>query len=135
MCIMQRKIYINVLNGDGDKMRLHSRNTNRIAAAVMSLCMTLSMLPGMPVTADDGDTQAPSTNPAAVFEGITPGVKREADDITMNDYQSSLLNDTEGSRFAGRVWADKTVVAHDDDLDDWNYLSSNSTAMSTAVTP
>ena len=41
----------------------------------------------------------------------TPGVTRTADESTMNSYQKELLNDTNGSRFAGRIWTDKSVFA------------------------
>ena len=45
----------------------------------------------------------------------TPGVTRTADESTMNSYQKELLNDTNGSRFAGRIWTDKSVFATGED--------------------
>ncbi len=36
---------------------------------------------------------------------------RIADPPTMDTYQEALINDTNGSRYAGRIWADKSVFA------------------------
>ena len=42
----------------------------------------------------------------------TPGVKRTADNNTMNSYKDALINDINGSRYAGRIWTDKSVFAY-----------------------
>ncbi len=122
------------------KLRGSSRVLSKMTAMLIALVMVVGTLPGLTLSAfaapgdTGGEAAVDITNPNAVYEGITPGVKREADNITMNDYQSSLLNNEDnGSRFAGRVWADKTVVAHDDDSDGWNYITSNMTGSATPM--
>ncbi len=41
--------------------------------------------------------------------------KRVADPNTMDSYQDFLLNSSNGSRYAGRIWADKSVLTKDGD--------------------
>ncbi len=47
----------------------------------------------------------------------TPGVTRVADDSTMNSYKQALINEENGSRYAGRVWTDKSIFAYGQDSD------------------
>ena len=42
---------------------------------------------------------------------------RVSDSNTMDSYKEILLSDENGSRYAGRIWADKTVVTNDLSLD------------------
>lgn len=56
----------------------------------------------------------------------TPGVTRTADESTMNSYKKELINSENGSRYAGRVWTDKTVFAtgEDSNYDDVKWENS-----------
>ena len=38
--------------------------------------------------------------------------KIKADPNTMDTYQDYLINETNGSRYAGRIWSDKSVLAN-----------------------
>ncbi len=77
----------------------------RSTALLLCLCMLLSMINGFelfPVQAE-----------AAGESGATQNViQRIADPDTMDDYVDKMLSDENGSRYAGRVWTDKTVFAY-----------------------
>ncbi len=78
-----------------------NRVTNRFISVFLSLCMTASMVSGTAFAAVPGPT-----------EKIVDGT-RVADPNTMDDYQNKLLTMENGSRYAGRVWTDKSVFAYD----------------------
>ena len=42
---------------------------------------------------------------------------RISDPSTMDSYQNLLLSDADGSRYAGRIWSDKSVFTNDLTLD------------------
>ena len=75
--------------------------TNKFISVFLSLCMTASMVSGTAFAAVPGPT-----------EKIVDGT-RVADPNTMDDYQNKLLSMENGSRYAGRVWTDKSVFAYD----------------------
>ncbi len=78
----------------------------RLLAGLLCLVMALSVFDGT-------DLLRSRALAAAGSSGATPGVnQREADPNTMEDYQDALLSDANGSRYAGRVWTDKTVFAY-----------------------
>ena len=77
----------------------------RLTALVLCLCMIVSMVNGFGATTAD----------AADAKGYTEHIvadSRVADPDTMDDYLNRLLTETSGSRYAGRVWTDKTVFAY-----------------------
>ncbi len=78
-----------------------NRITNKFISVFLSLCMTASMVSGTVFAAVSGPT-----------EKIVDGT-RVADPSTMDDYQNQLLSMESGSRYAGRVWTDKSVFAYD----------------------
>ncbi len=78
-----------------------NRITNKFISVFLSLCMTASMVSGTAFAAVPGPT-----------EKIVDGT-RVADPNTMDDYQNKLLTMENGSRYAGRVWTDKSVFAYD----------------------
>ena len=76
-----------------------NRIINKFISVFLSLCMTASMVNGT----------AFAVGPT---EKIVDGT-RVADPNTMDDYQNQLLSMESGSRYAGRVWTDKSVFAYD----------------------
>ncbi len=81
---------------------------SRVAAAFLSLCMTFSL-----TSIFSGINVTTTAYAAGDPDASTAGVTREADPSTMDDYTTVLnLDDpTNGSRYAGRLWTDKTVFA------------------------
>ena len=81
----------------------------RFTALLLCLCIMTSMLvTGFMNYAVSG----------ATAEDIIANRKSDAD--TMDDYIDKLLNDLNGSRYAGRVWTDKTVFAFGETNGDWD---------------
>ena len=86
----------------------------KFMAILLCLCMLTSMVSSVG-TISARATEGTSTGASAGYtEDILPG-SRVADPTTMDDYRNRLLNTTNGSRYAGRVWTDKTVFAYDAD--------------------
>ena len=81
------------------------RLSHRLTAALLCLCMIASMLSGFQVR------QAYAAAAGGPTENIVKD-SRVADPDTMDDYQDRLLTDDTGSRYAGRVWTDKSVFAY-----------------------
>lgn len=84
---------------------------HRVTASLLCLSMLISMMGGV------GSLKAMAEPSGAVPTDVKT---READPNTMETYKGKLLSDSEGgssettgSRYAGRVWSDKSVVAHD----------------------
>nr|WP_325300810.1 hypothetical protein [uncultured Dysosmobacter sp.] len=77
--------------------------SHRLTAALLCLCMVASMLSGFQVR------QAYAA--AGQTEHIVEN-SRVADPDTMDDYLNRLLTASTGSRYAGRVWTDKSVFAY-----------------------
>ncbi len=75
----------------------------RFTALLLCLCMILSMVSGLGLVT----TVASGAGPTEHVAGT-----RVADPNTMDDYQNRLLTAENGSRYAGRVWTDKTVFAY-----------------------
>ena len=89
-----------------------SWNLRRPAALLLSLCMILSLFSGI-------GGMFSSVNAAASTGSDVPtdGVTRQADPSTMDTYQK-MLDFTENTRYAGRLWSDKTVFALEDNTHD-----------------
>ncbi len=85
----------------------------RPLAILLAFIMVFSVvrLDGMPTAYAEstGGTNSATTGKA------TNVYSREADPNTMDTYQDLLLNETNGSRYAGRIWTDKTVFAYGTD--------------------
>ncbi|WP_298025326.1 hypothetical protein, partial [uncultured Dysosmobacter sp.] len=93
--------------------RLHAKRAlksqgRRALALALCGCMVLSLCGGILTPAVHADTRS-----AEPTDDIVDG-SRVADPDTMDDYQFRLLTETTGSRYAGRVWTDKTVFASGD---------------------
>ncbi len=87
---------------------------HKLMALVLCLCMTLGFVaPLIPPVQAAGATGTP-----------TSGVKREADPSTMDTYQQ-MLDFSSNTRYAGRLWSDKTVFAYGYDNGDENWSSTS----------
>lgn len=75
-----------------------------LLSAFLALCMIISVFNFAFLTA------AESLGP-----GPTPSVLRAADKDTTDSYRDRLLSDEWGARYAGRLWADKSVFASYDE--------------------
>ncbi len=75
----------------------------RLVAMLLCVCVVISLTGLTPYKINPLDGQ-PTKN----------AIDRKADGSTMDDYIGKLLNDENGSRYAGRIWTDKTVFAYDD---------------------
>ena len=104
-----------------EKMRtLHSAENNfntysgrksrhlglRFVSLILCLCMILPLFPGFGGLVVSSASGGPTAKEYAL--------KRVSDANTMDDYINRLLTSDNGSRYAGRVWTDKTVVAYED---------------------
>lgn len=78
---------------------------HRMTAFMLCLSMLISMIGNV------GSLKALAEPSGAVPTDVTT---READPNTMETYVGRLLSTENGSRYAGRVWSDKSVVDHDD---------------------
>ena len=85
---------------------------HKLTAFLLCLCMLLSLAEGV------GSLR---TWAAPEYGGPTDVNTREADPNTMETYKGKLLSgadgsssETTGSRYAGRVWSDKTVLRYED---------------------
>lgn len=91
--------------------------SHRLTAALLCLCMVTSLISGAGVlhafAADEGSTRAYTVGPTAHIVADS----RVADPDTMDDYLNRLLTEASGSRYAGRVWTDKTVFAYGNGAD------------------
>ena len=103
----------------------------RVTAFLLSLCMVISMI--------NSGSAGLMTAHAASRSGPTDVTTREADPNTMETYVGKLLsgvymgaetpttaggsNETFGSRYAGRVWTDKSVVAYNEKKPNENKLT------------
>ena len=97
----------------------------RLLAGLLCLVMALSVFDGTGLLAGQAYAAGPSATAAA---GGTPGVEgRVADPDTMDTYQSALLSTESGSRYAGRVWSDKTVFASGDDTATHSHMTGEYT--------
>ncbi len=87
---------------------------HRALAGFLYLCMVVSMFDGLPVPvfAVESSTGSP-----------TSGATRQADPSTMDTYQN-VLNFSENTRYAGRLWTDKTVYAYDYDNGDKDWKNN-----------
>lgn len=78
--------------------------SHKYIAALLCLCMVMSLFCGF------GATRLVSR--AAEGDKVTQGVKqRQADPSTMDTYKN-YLNLSVNTRYAGRLWSDKTVFAY-----------------------
>ena len=88
----------------------------RVISLLLCLCMTIPML----FSLSDGFSMR--ANAAGSSSG-TSGVTRQADPSTMDTYKE-MLSFSENTRYAGRLWSDKTVFALDDTVnskdENWN---------------
>ncbi len=87
----------------------------RLIAAIVCLNLSLSIVGGMgfPAFAASSGRSSAAVNHAQPTEHILE-FSRVADPDTMDSYTNILLNKSTGSRYAGRVWTDKSVFAYKD---------------------
>lgn len=78
---------------------------HRVTAFMLCLSMLISMIGNV------GSLRAWAESYDAVPTDVAT---READPNTMETYVGRLLSTENGSRYAGRVWSDKSVVDHND---------------------
>ncbi len=89
-----------------------SRKVRRLTCLLLCLCMVMPMFPVFRGLLSDAHA-------VGATEHIVEN-SRVADPDTMDDYVNQLLNMANGSRYAGRVWTDKSVFAYgNDDEQDW----------------
>jgi len=84
----------------------------RVAAGTLALLMLFALLPKdiFPVTAKAVDSASLTADPS-----------------TANSYEHMLGTDKDGNRYAGRIWADKSVFASDSVvLDDFTITNNSS---------
>ena len=89
--------------------------SERVLAGILSLCMVLSAVSGLGLI--HAVVNAAGEVPMSGTSGATQHIvadSRAADPNTMDTYLDRLLTLESGSRYAGRVWSDKTVFAYDD---------------------
>lgn len=84
-------------------MKIRTRTYKRMLAVFICLCMILSLL-----------SWIPSTYVRAAGNNITEGISRIADKDTTDEYIDKLISDENGSRYAGRLWSDKSVFSAND---------------------
>ncbi len=89
---------------DGKKLGNSGR---RVISLLLCLCMTIPMLLSL------GGFATMSEDTMDRINATLKAVNRVADRNTMDDYKNRLLSETVGSRYAGRVWTDKSVFAYD----------------------
>ena len=77
----------------------------RLIAFLLCLCIIMSTVSGVGIMTAFAAYFGPTQN--------IIGASRKADPNTMDSYLNRLLTDETGSRYAGRVWTDKTVFAYD----------------------
>ena len=83
----------------------------RMLAGLVCLCMTMSMVGSMGLPAfAEGGTATPQ--PGTGYTEHILDLSRVSDPDTMDTYLDRLLNRSDGSRYAGRVWTDKSVFAY-----------------------
>ena len=89
--------------------------SERVLAGILSLCMVLSAVSGLGLI--HAVVNAAGEVPMSGTSGATQHIvadSRAADPNTMDTYLERLLTLENGSRYAGRVWSDKTVFAYGD---------------------
>ena len=89
--------------------------SERVLAGILSLCMVLSAVSGLGLI--HAVVNAAGEVPMSGTSGATQHIvadSRAADPNTMDTYLERLLTLASGSRYAGRVWSDKTVFAYGD---------------------
>ena len=96
--------------------RIHEA-MQRMLAGLVCLCMTMSMVGsmGLPAFAEASGSSGEGSTTATPQPGYTEHIlvdTRKSDPDTMDTYLDRLLNQTDGSRYAGRVWTDKSVFAY-----------------------
>ena len=74
--------------------------SRRLIAVLLSVCLVVSLCEGLKLL-------IPTAHAAG---GPTSGATRQADPSTMDTYQQ-MLDFSENTRYAGRLWSDKTVFA------------------------
>ena len=89
--------------------------SERVLAGILSLCMVLSAVSGLGLI--HAVVNAAGEVPMSGTSGATQHIvadSRAADPNTMDTYLQRLLTLESGSRYAGRVWSDKSVFAYKD---------------------
>ncbi len=80
----------------------------RVTAFALCLCMVMSLISGLGLIR--AVAESAGGRAAANGNGATSGATRQADPSTMDTYQQ-MLNFSENTRYAGRLWSDKSVFA------------------------
>ncbi len=88
-----------------------NRRFYRLVIILLVLCVFFS---GIGITTLLTKSSVAKVSNNILVSTATPGVTRVADDSTMNSYKNALINEENGSRYAGRVWTDKSVFAYGD---------------------
>ena len=83
----------------------------RLMAFALCLCMIMSLISGMGLFRAVARAAEPKAS-----SGGTSGVTRQADPSTMDTYKQ-MLDFSKNTRYAGRLWSDKTVFALGDETD------------------
>ena len=78
----------------------------RVISLLLCFCMTIPMLFSL------GEFSPLSEEPTKPVNATKHVQKRVADPDTMDSYVGKLLSEDWGSRYAGRVWTDKSVFAY-----------------------
>ena len=84
----------------------------RLMAFALCLCMIMSLVSGMGLFRAVARAAEPRAS-----SGGTSGVTRQADPSTMDTYKE-MLDFSQNTRYAGRLWSDKTVFALGDNKND-----------------
>ena len=96
------------------KLRNMKRNAVRLSALLLSLVMIVGALPGLTFSAFAApDDARENGNKVGHTEHIIEN-SRIADYDTTDSYKDNLLSDENGSRYAGRIWTDKSVFAYNE---------------------
>ncbi len=82
-------------------MNMKMTKWNRLLSLMLCLMVLLSVV--------GGSVFVKAATPA---KGRTPEVSRVSDPETMDSYQ--MLDDKNGTRYAGRIWSDKSVFSYDE---------------------
>ena len=104
------------------KLRNMKRNAVRLSALLLSLVMIVGALPGITFSAFAApDDARENGNKVGHTEHIIEN-SRIADYDTTDSYKDNLLSDENGSRYAGRMWTDKSVFAYNENGADGNSI-------------
>ena len=89
----------------------------RLITVLLCICTVLSNFSGLDAVITAASGSGPSASGAGADTYATQNVlERKADGDTTDSYLQVLLSAGSGSRYAGRVWSDKSVFKNGDEL-------------------